>query len=864
MKPPRWLIEDADREAIDRDIDELFDIRRAADGDRAARRWRRRQYAGLITRLLADRLALVLRPRRIPMSHVWRDCTHAVRSLGRAPLATLTIVLTVGIALGATTAMTRVVHAVLLTPLPYADAANLYWIHTDSPPFRFRFSVVDYRALEADHPAFAAVAAYQTTDVTVTAGETAERVTMRSVTGSYFPLLGHTAAVGRLFTPADDEGDRIAVLTHAWWTRRFGADPGVVGRSLLVDGVPHVVVGVLGGREGPLERDTALFTAERWPEPRRKGPFFTMVIGRLKPEATPSAAAEALRATNARLFPIWRSSYQDEKATWGLQPLRERAIGDTAPAIYLAWAAVACVLLIACVNAVTLLIARGLQRAREMAIRSALGASGARLVQLVLAESLVLTAASAVVGGLLAHLALRAIPRFQGAFVPRLNEATWSSSVVAWLVALASAAGLVLFAGGLLPAIRPARAAGSPALRSGDRGATDGPGVRRLRRLLVGVQFALATPLLVAAVLVGASLDRLQQVPVGVDVSRLFTASVSLAGPRYENEDARAAFWKQAIETLGALPGVEAAAVADSRPPADAGQRNNFDLEDRPTQPGENQPVSTWVGVTPEFFAAVGLPLERGRLLDDRSLQEDAVVVDRAWAERFFPGQDAVGRRMKSGGCTTCPWTTVVGVVPTVKWTGLEAIDDGTVYYPLVDLPSAYVVVRAAGRPDAIAGSVRQAMRTLDSGLALSDLASGPQLIADSLATPRYLGLVVGLFAAAAALLALVGVYGVVAYFVQQQTREIGIRLALGADPARVRRMVVGHGLALVLSGVAVGLGAAMLSTRFIDSMLFGVRATDPVVLGGVAAGLAAVAAAACLLPGRRAAALDPAKVLRQ
>jgi putative ABC transport system permease protein len=312
------------------------------------------------------------------------------------------------------------------------------------------------------------------------------------------------------------------------------------------------------------------------------------------------------------------------------------------------------------------------------------------------------------------------------------------------------------------------------------------------------------------------------------------------------------------------LPGVRSVALSDSRPPSESGQQNNFDLEDHPTPAGQNQPICTWVGVSPGFFTATGVPLERGRLLDDRSLRDDAVVIDRTWARRFFPGQEVLGRRFHNGGCTSCPWTTVVGVVGDVRWTGLDAAaPDGTVYFPLVDLPSAFFVVRTAGDPLALGPSVRQAVKQLDPGLALADVATGDELIAEALATPRYLGLLIGFFACTALVLSVVGIYGVMAYFVQQHTRDIGIRLAIGGDPGRVRRMVVFHGVRLVLVGVGVGVGAAFLASRLMSTVLFGVSPTDLRVIVGVPTALLAVAIAACLIPAHRAAGLDPAEVLR-
>jgi putative ABC transport system permease protein len=295
----RLLVKEEDRQAIESDLAELFELRRRQEGDRAAARWLRRQHLLYPVHLCADRVRALLASCISLLPHLWRDVLYSGRNLLRTPTLTTTIVLTVGVGLGATTGMISVVRAVLVNPLPYADSDQLFWIYTNNPPYRFSFSVVDYRALEADHPAFSAVAGYQARGVTVTEGGSAERVTAKAVTGSYFPLLGQAPLLGRLFDAADDaRTDRVAVLTEAYWARRFARDPAVLGRSIAIDGATYTVVGVLQKTVGPLEHDVALFTAARWPAPTRKGPFFTTVLGRLRPDVPPAAALDTLRATN--------------------------------------------------------------------------------------------------------------------------------------------------------------------------------------------------------------------------------------------------------------------------------------------------------------------------------------------------------------------------------------------------------------------------------------------------------------------------------------------------------------------------------------------------------------------------------------
>jgi putative ABC transport system permease protein len=857
----RYLVDDDDRQTIENDLEELYTVRRRHAGARAADRWLRRQRRAYVWHLLMDRLSAV-RPRATTMPHLWTDLRYSLRTLMRVPVLSATIVLTVGLGLGATAAMISIVRAVLVAPLPYTEPASLVWIYTDNPPYRFSLSLVDYRALEADHPSFTAVAASQTRQVTVTEGDHAERVTQKVVSGSYFPLLGRHPQLGRLFDTSDDaRDDRVAVLTHAYWMRRFGSDASVLGRALTIDGSSYTVIGVLPRDVGPLEQRVELFTAARWPTPTRKGPFFTTVLGRLRPGVSHAAARDALHATNRRLFPLWRASYQDEKSTWGVQDLKERVVGKVGTTLVFVLAAVGCLLLIACANALNLLIARGLQRTRELAIRSALGASRGRLVQHVVVETTTLIAGAALLGAGIAWASLRLASVYGRDYIPRIDEVHLSATTLAWLVGLAVACSLVI---GLLSAWHSARPRVDRTLRASGRGMTDGPGARRVRRALVAAEFALATPLLVAAVLVLTSLDRLTRVPVGIETSHLLTASLSLSGARYAQDADRAEFWKRVVERLAVLPGVESAALSDSRPPRENGQRNNFDLEDRPTPAGQNQPICAWIGVSPGFFRSSGLRLERGRLLDARSLQEDVVVVDRAWAQRFFPGQEVLGRRFRNGGCTTCPWTTVVGVVGNVRWTGLDAVEDGTVYFPFVDLRDGFAMLRTTAEPASVIPSLRQAIKELDPGLALSRVATGDELMSDALSTPRYLTTLLGVFAVTALMLSVVGIYGVMAHFVQQHTRDIGIRLALGGDPRREQRFVMFQGLRLVAIGVVVGVGVALLTGRLMTTLLFGVSPMDLRTLLGVPAALLLVAMVACFVPARRVASIDPARILRE
>jgi predicted permease len=864
MRRILWLLLGVEERArLSEELDALYRARVERDGAQAAQCWLRSQYRAAFRYALTSRLSDISHLIRGWRPVTGREVVAAVKSLGRTPGAATVIVLTVAIGLGAVTALFATIRSVVVAPLPYEDAGAVAWLYTDNPPFKFRFSVADYRALEADHPAFESVAAYQTQEVTAFSSGAPVRVTVKSVTGSYFGLLGQRASLGRLIDRADDRaGTNVIVLTHNHWQQAYGGDAGIVGTSVALNGVSHTIVGVLEPSRGPLERNVAGFTAERWAEPRRKGPFMTMALGRLRSDVPPEAVRETLRATNTRLFPIWQSSYQDRNATWNYQSLKERVVGDIGPVLWILFAGFCIVLLIAVSNAVHLLVSRALDRRREWAIRRALGGTAAQLRRPLVLESLTLGLAVCASAVAVAVTIVRVTQRFGGAYLPRVDEITMSLEV--WLLAgaLSVLCALAFLFGGLLPALSSDTRLDRH-LRGSGRALTEGRGGRRTRRALVSLQLALTTPLLVAAVMATISLRTIASVPLGVDVDQLLTARVSLTGDRYREEPMRADFWPRLLERIRQLPGVEMAALADSRPPDAAGNLNNFDLEDRPTPPNENQPLAVWVSVTPDYFKAAGLRLERGQRLDRWSLDDNTIVVDRAWADRFFPGEEVIGKRLKSGGCTDCPWTTVTGVVGTVKWQGLDAPDEGTVYTPFVDWPNGYVVVRAMGEPAALADDVRRVIGELDGTLAVTQVSTGRDTLDNTLTTPRYLANVSMAFGLLAFLLAAAGLSAILGHFVRQHRNEMGIRLALGGQPRDIQRLVLRHSLSVVGMGVLGGSVLAVAGGDVIASRLYGATDALLMALGLVVGATLVLAVVMAVQPSRQVARIDPAHVLR-
>jgi predicted permease len=423
-----------------------------------------------------------------------------------------------------------------------------------------------------------------------------------------------------------------------------------------------------------------------------------------------------------------------------------------------------------------------------------------------------------------------------------------------------------------VPAIHGTGGAVDEGLRSLGRSSTGSAAVRRLRSVLIGSQFAVATPLLIVAGLLIGSLNQLRHVDLGFDSHNILTGGILLPPTLYRDSAQVIVFWSELRRRVAALPGVTAVAFTDSRPPEDAGNQNNFDLEAAPTPPEQSQPVTTWVAVTPEYFSLLGMRLVQGRLLngDDNGDGPPVIVVDQAWASRFFPGQSAVGKRLQSGGCTTCPLTTIVGIVSNVMYDGLDRGNQGTVYTPIPERGtsagssrSRYLVLRTGTDPAAVLPAVRQTIRAIDSSLPFSRVATIDDLVAGALQTPRALSLLVGALALVAIILSAVGIYGVMAHYVQQHAKDISIRLALGGRPLSVLRLIVGRGMRLVSLGVLAGAAIAAVFARLMGSLLFGVGPADPFTFTAVTAAMLTTAALACWVPAARAIAMEPASVLR-
>ncbi len=796
---------------------------------------------------------------------LWKDFHYAWRRLAKNPGFAFVAILTLALGIGAGAAMFGIVNGVLLKPLPYPDSERLVRIYqSNSPSNRWSLSVVDFRAIVERGRTFESVAAWGISESVVSGGARPEWVLAGKASAGFFKTLGVHAAEGRTFREGEDRpgAEPVVVLSHAFKTRYFGEGVEAVGRTLTLDGASHTVVGVLPAGL----RELVGLRADVWPilrleEPTRRGPFFIRGLGRLRPGVSLEECRADLASVSEQIYPIWASSFQDSKARLTPLSLRETLVGEIRTSLLLAFAAAGLVLLIAVVNVVNLVLARAAGRQREIALRSALGAGKARLARLLVVEGLLLAGLGGVAGALVAKAGVAIFARLAEG-LPRVHEVAVDGTVLAFAAALAALAGICFGVSPLLFGLTPDLAS---SLKGEERNLSPGAATQAFRGALVAAEFAMAVPLLLAAGLLMVSLWNLQRVDPGFGVSNLVTARLSLPEQSYPDAAAVRRFWSEALRGIESLPGVAAVGISSGMPPDELAMSNNFELLDQPVEPGESQPVAPWSTVTPGFFEALGVPLLEGRWFDsrDRADSPPVLLVSKAWAERFYPGDSAVGKRMRSGGCTTCEPETVVGVVGNVKLNGLAGGDEA-VYMPFEQWSYSHMALlaRSEGAPASLGRLIEEKLHALDPNLPMAETETMEGRLAASVAEPRHWTLLLGVFAATALALAAVGVYGVLSYFVSRQKREIGIRMALGADRRDVVRMVVWRGMRLAAVGVAVGWGLSFFVTRWLRTLLFEVDPGDPRIMAGVCGMLLLVALAGCYLPGRRASRVDPKTAL--
>jgi predicted permease len=781
------------------------------------------------------------------------------------------IVGSLALGIGGVTTVFSVVHAVLLNPLPYPDSQELVQISNFSKGHTWPLSAADYLAIEEQQTRFDGVGAMAWTRATYSSDSGSDRMLVHSVTPGLFPLLGIQPALGRLFLEEERApgAPGVAVLGWEFWNREFGGDPGSLGETIRIDGAELPVVGVLPAQVGPSLEGAEVVLPLQLVPPQRKGPFFLDAIGRMADGVAPEVASQELDVINRRIFPIWKSSWPDEEATWAMTDLKTRVVGDVGTSLMVVLGAAVFVLVMVCANAASLLLARILDRRRELSVRAALGASRGNLVTQLLSESGLLVVLGSLVGLGLAAVGIRLTTTLGAPFIPRSSEVGLTEPVLLFSFAMAGAS-LVLF--GLLPALKGPGVRILDGLREGGVRIGSSRWTGRVRSLLVMTQFAVSVPVLVGGGLLVASFLTLAQVDAGFDADRVLAVDVSLPGDGNPTTQELNQIWDQLLEEVNVLPGVVGAGLGLGRPPAQFPFTNNFVLDDQPVGEGETQPSVPWIFASEAYFEALGSRLVAGRMFGPAADNApNVVLVDEAFARRFYSGpEDALGRQFVSGGCTgeACPRTTIVGVMEEIRYGGLEGSNPGVMFLDFRRFPSANssLIVRAGDGvdPAGLAPMVRDVVWRSNPTAAVSRIATGRELLSRTLRVPRYLAALMGAFGVLSLLLAVVGIYGVMDYFVRQGRRDMGIRIALGGEPAHVLGLVVKKGMALVVMGMGVGLMAAFVLTRFMASLLHGVEPMDPRVLVSAATLMVLVAVLACLGPALSASTVSPREVLAE
>jgi predicted permease len=803
------------------------------------------------------------------MDTLRQDLVYALRRLRQAPGFSLVAIATLALGIGANSAIFSIVNAVLLEPLPFDEPENLVRVSQTWKGEGDVYSPPNFLDVEEAAGSFEALAAFDTGGVTLTDGGAPARVEGASVSARFLEVLRARPALGRGFLAEENEPGkhRVVVLGNRLWLARFGGDPAIVGRTIQIDRESHVVVGVAPARfaypEGaelwtPLEYD------ERF-RFKNRGAWYLGVIGRLKPGVTVDAARQEVATIAARLA---RQYPEDNEGVGGtVESLHDATAGDVRAGLWILLGAVGFVLLIACVNVANLLLARVLGRETEIAVRAALGAGRGRLLRQLLTEAVVLSLLGGVAGLLLAVFSLDWLLALRPDALPRLVEVRLDRPVLAFAASLSLATGLLF---GILPAAQLARRPAATALREGARGVLGGRGHRMRSALVVG-QMAMALVLVAGAGLLIRSFARLRQVDPGFQTDGRLAFRISLPEAAYPDDAGRTAFYDRLFSRIAALPGVRSVGGVSGLPLGGTNFTISFEVEGRPPVAPAQQPTMQTRIATRGYFETMGIPLRRGRLIDERdgAGAPQVVVLGEAAVRKYFPGEDPLGKVLKiglgRGPGKPKAGGEVVGIVGDVKEHGLGAEHPPAVYIPYQQFPtpSLDLVVHTALDPRRLTTATEGAVRELDPQLPVTRVATLDEMVARSLSEPRFYTVLLGAFAATALLLAGLGIFGALSYAVSQRSREIGIRVALGAEPSEVLGMVLRHALALAALGMGIGLAGALALSRVIRGMLFRLSPTDPATLAGVAALLAAVALVASYLPARRATRVDPVEALR-
>jgi putative ABC transport system permease protein len=812
------------------------------------------------------------------MNTLLQDIRFGLRMLLKSPSVSIVATIALALGIGATTAIFSVFNAVLLQPLPFPQPDSLVAVFETAPQLgrqRGSHSYPNFFDFRAQNTVFERVSSYHGSDFIMTGRGEPARLQGAVVTADLFPLLGVQPMLGRTFLPDEDkptETGRVVVLSHSLFQRRFGGDPSIINQPITLDGIRFTVVGVMPPAfEFPVQNDPVeLWTtiagdaSGKEPVTAQRGAHFLRVIARLKADVTQEQAQAEMTTIGARLA----QQYPDTNTNRSLriEPALTALVGDVRPTLIILFGAVGCVLLIACANVANLLLARATGRHKEMAIRSALGASRVRVIRQLLTESVLLSLLGGAVGLLLAVWWSDLLVALGKDDIPRAIHVGMDWRVLGFTLGVSLLTGLIF---GLAPAFHSSKTELVDSLKEGGRGTSEGARRNRVRNVLVVAELAIAVVLLVGAGLLIQSLWRLQRVNSGLQPENVLTFNVVLPDIKYKT-DKQSQFFIDLKQRLQTTPGAVSASWIYPLPLSDDRFVISFEIEGRPMAP-KDHPSADFFTTGVGYFKTMGIPMTRGRDFDDRDKHGSTpvVIVTEKFAREFFPNEDAVGKRIRPGIGTfedeDTPWREIIAVVGDVRNRGLNTEPPAAYYVPQTQVPFSQLVgvIKTSNEPSSLISAVTKEVAAMDQDVPTFAVKTMEEYLSTSVAGPRFSTTLLSIFAAVALVLTVVGLYGVMSYSVAQRTNEIGIRLALGAQSRDVLLMIVKQGGTLILLGLAIGLAGAYLATRVIASLLFGVTAKDPFTFGAVAVLLAIVALLACYIPALRATRVDPMEALR-
>ena len=801
------------------------------------------------------------------MTTLLHDIRYGLRMLGKNPGVTFFAILALAFGIGANTAIFSIVHAVLLRPLPYKDTEHLLelaLVFEQSGPRGSPLSPSDFLDFRVQNRNFE-FAAFSDDIFNYSGGEAPEQIAGAWTTSAFFSTLGVSPLLGRGFLPNEDApaAERVAVLSEGFWRSHFNADSRILGRSITLNARSYTIVGVMPASFQFPNQTMQVWVTYPLTPPTRRGPYFLHGLVRMPP----SMSIQQARAELAGIAVRVKAANPDLPNTYGFiaTPLADWLLGDVRPALLVLLGAVGLVLLIASLNVANLLLSQAVTREREISIRAALGASRARIVRQFLTENLLLAFAGGIAGLLLGVWGVDFLRAFGPTDLPRLQDVRMDLAVLGWTALISLGSGLLF---GLAPAWHGTRMNLNDSLKESGRSGGESLGARRLRNLLVISEIALAMMLLISSALLIRSFVQLQQVQPGFAPRQIVTMLVPLPRAKYPEPPNVVSFYERLLQRINSLPGIRSAAITSSLPPNGLQISDNFLAEGQPAVDDSKAPLGSILPTTPGYFRALGVPVTKGRDFTERDTADSprVVIISETLARKFFPNQNPIGKRLKQGGTDRPgnPWMEIVGVVGDVKYEGLETPTAPAYYLPFKQSPmrSMYLVLNTTLPSGPIANSVRAEVRKIDPEIPVAKVSTIEQLVDESIAQPKFRTFLLGVFSAVAMMLAAIGIYGVVAYSVSQRTREIGIRMALGAQRRDVLKLVVRQGLVLTLVGIALGVIGALALTRIISNLLFGVSATDPATFIGVSLFLVLVSLLACYWPARRASKINPVTAL--